>query len=274
MAQDTTATTHAQGGTAPSPLHYYEQPPTTDSLHLHPLTLSEPSGVAGEALPYVVGHDNVVTGVLLFCFVIAAISIGFSRNFLWRQLRNFFYEPRSEANIAETSTEVRFLLLLCVQTSVLLALVFQLYTQFAGGPRHMTATPLLPVAIFTAVNLTYFIAKWAVYQVVNHTFFGKRSIARWERSRLFLIAAEGILLFPLMVVQIYFGLPLPTSLLCAVFVVVLVKILTFYKAQTIFFTMSTGFVQNILYLCALELMPLGALWGILNIVQYYLKVNY
>ena len=47
-----------------------------------------------------------------------------------------------------------------------------------------------------------------------------------------------------------------------------------YKSYAIFFKHGGGIVQNILYFCALELMPLLALVGILQITGNYLKVNF
>lgn len=257
-----------------SSMHYYEESPFKGSPWFHPEVVYKPRGVVGEPLPYVVSRDNVITGTLLLCFVIAAVSVAFSRDFILRHLHNFFYVPRSEAEVVETGNEIRFQLFLCLQSSLLLAIVFYLYVRYTGGEQPMMDSQVLPIAAFTFVNVAYLVVKWGIYQVVNLTFFDKRSIGQWERQRLFFTSSEGVLLFPVILVQIYCGLPLVVTLIYALFIVILVKILTFYKAKTIFFKENADFMQNILYFCALELMPLGALWGILNIVQHYLKVNF
>jgi len=50
----------------------------------------------------------------------------------------------------------------------------------------------------------------------------------------------------------------------------LVKILTFYKSYIIFFKQKRYFLQIILYFCALEIVPLFALWGgLLSIVDLF-----
>lgn len=240
----------------------------------HPAQAFRSQGVAGQTLPYAVGRDDVITVLLLGCFIIAAVAVARSRSFIVRHLRGLVYVPRSEAEAVETGNEVRFQLVLCLQTSLLVAIVFYIYIRYADGFQTSLATPLLPIAAFTGVNVLYLMVKWLAYQAVNRTFFDGRRIGRWERLRLFLTAGEGVLLFPMMVVQIYLGLPFMVTVFYALFIVILVKILTFYKAQTIFFKGTGGFVQNILYFCTLEMMPLGALWGVQNMVQHYLKVNF
>ncbi|MBR6129849.1 MAG: DUF4271 domain-containing protein, partial [Bacteroidaceae bacterium] len=57
-------------------------------------------------------------------------------------------------------------------------------------------------------------------------------------------------------------------------IVIIAKILTFYKCWSIFFRQKSIFLQIILYLCALEIIPLLSLGGILVLVTDLLKVNY
>lgn len=54
------------------------------------------------------------------------------------------------------------------------------------------------------------------------------------RTWLFLMSTEGIVLFPVVLVQIYFGLPLAVTAIYSLIVVALFKLLSFYKCYTIF----------------------------------------
>ena len=94
------------------------------------------------------------------------------------------------------------------------------------------------------------------------------------RTWLFLMSTEGIVLLPVVLVQIYFGLPLAVTAIYSLIVVALFKLLSFYKCYTIFFRRNGIFVQSFLYFCALELMPLGVLWGVLNEVEHCLMINF
>ena len=115
--------------------------------------------------------------------------------------------------------------------------------------------------------------KKIVYHIVDWVFFNAKKIDQWSKSGLILTAMEGVLLFPVLLLQVYFGLSLQTAIIYTVAVIILVKLLSFYKCYAIFFKHGGGIVQNILYFCALELMPLLALAGILFITGNNLKVN-
>ena len=91
---------------------------------------------------------------------------------------------------------------------------------------------------------------------------------------LLLSAIEGALLFPAILFQSYFDAPSQNVITYAVFVLVLVKIFTFYKCFVIFFRKNGLFLQIILYFCTLEIIPLLALWGGLGIITNALTINY
>jgi hypothetical protein len=59
-----------------------------------------------------------------------------------------------------------------------------------------------------------------------------------------------------------------------IFILILTKILTIYKCWTIFFRQMSGFLQIILYLCALEIIPLLSIVGGLTLITDQLKVNF
>ena len=70
------------------------------------------------------------------------------------------------------------------------------------------------------------------------------------------------------------SLPVKHAAIYALAVIVIVKLLSFYKANIIFFRRKGLFLQSFLYFCALELMPLGALWGVMATMDRYLKQNF
>ena len=104
-------------------------------------------------------------------------------------------------------------------------------------------------------------------------FYGKINL-QWIKSLLFLAALEGVALYPVVLLLIYFNLSFDNAIVCFVIVFLFIKILTFYKCCSIFFGRLGNFLQIFLYFCALELIPLVSLWGILVIIGNYLKVNF
>ena len=72
----------------------------------------------------------------------------------------------------------------------------------------------------------------------------------------------------------YFDLSVQNAVAYVAFVTVLVKISLFYKSFILFFRQKVFFLQIILYFCALEIMPLLSLWGVLVQIVEQLKINF
>ena len=130
-------------------------------------------GVAGDPIPYTIKNDNIITSMLLVCFVMTLIAFSFSRSFLLRQAKNFFYIPKSEA-ITETSTEIKSQLFFLLQTCLLLALLYFFYTRKYIANTFILSDEYLLVAILTGVFICYFILKGLIYTYVNTVFFDNK----------------------------------------------------------------------------------------------------
>ena len=94
------------------------------------------------------------------------------------------------------------------------------------------------------------------------------------KVRLFLVSMEGVALFPIVMLLSYFDVSMKSAVIYAIVVILLVKLLTLYKAYAIFFRQTRSFVQIILYFCALEIIPMLALWGVFGLANNHFKVNF
>lgn len=254
---------------------YYKQNFFSNDSMYHPELDGGRYGVAGDPVPYTIKGDNTITALLLGCFVLALIAFSKSRRFLFRQAKDFFYEPRTfTSEFSETTNELRFQSFLVLQTCLLFALVSFLYTQECVADTFILSSQYELVAIFFGVFVAYFVLKMLVYWFVNGVFFGKKKSARWLKSFLFITSVEGVALFPLVMLQSYFDLSIHNAVFYVAFVIILVKILLFYKSYVVFFNQKNFFLQIILYFCALEIMPLLSLGGALVKIVDYLKINF
>lgn len=262
-----------EGTSMAQPLYHAKSLVQPDSVY-RPEYAVYRQGVAGDPVPYSIAGDNFITSILLGTFVLAAVSIAKSGNFIQRQLKNFFHTQREGTTvITETSSELRFQFFLLLQAALLFALIFFFYTKSLPGgtstlPQHVV------IAIFTGIIVGYLMVKAMLYSLVGWVFFDKKKNEQWIKSGLFLIASEGILLFPIVMLHAYFGFSVQTTVIYAAVIVVLGKLLSFYKTYIIFFKKNGDFVQSFLYFCAFEVMPLAALWGLLVFMDNYLNVNF
>ena len=255
------------------PKYYKESFFSGDSL-FHPELPGGRRGVAGDPIPYSISGDNLITSLLLGCFVLAMIAFANSRQFIIRQVKTLFYVPRENTTIAtETASELRFQLFLVLQTCLLFSILYFFYIR-----AHVSATFIIEqyeiIGIYAGIIATYFLVKAIAYGITDWVFFDRRSNGRWMKSFLFLISAEGVLLFPGVMLQAYFNMSLDSVIGYVTGVVILFKLLSFYKTYIIFFRRKGLFLQIFLYFCALEILPLLSLWSVLAMVTSYLKINF
>ena len=130
------------------------------------------------------------------------------------------------------------------------------------------------MGICVAIVMAYFLLKFSLFAIVNSVFFDRRDNEQWLKSYLFLVALEGALLFPVIMLVAYFSLPMRIAGVCVAFILIFIKILSIYKCKTIFFKKTGVFLQIFLYFCALEVIPLLALAGSLSMVSQYLRINF
>ena len=69
---------------------YYREHFFSDNTYFHPELDGGRYGVAGDPIPYTTKNDNIITSMLLVCFVLTLMAFSFSKSFLLRQAKNFF----------------------------------------------------------------------------------------------------------------------------------------------------------------------------------------
>ena len=232
-------------------------------------------GVAGDPVPYTIRGDNTLTALLIGCFIIAMIAFANSRRFFVHEAKYFFREPNSNTTeMTETSAEVRYQAFFVLLTCLLLSVISFLYTLECVADTFVLSSQYQLLGIFFGIFAAYFIVKMLVYWFVNSVFFGRKKSVRWLKSLLFAASVEGAALFPLVLLQSYFDLSIQKAVIYVAFVIILSKVMLLYKSFVMFFRHKNFFLQIILYFCALEIMPLLSLGGILVKVVDYLKINF
>ena len=243
---------------------------------LHPELKVERYGVAGDPMPYSIQNDDVITGLLLGCFLLMLIAFSRLRHFIFQQAKSFFHIQRSE-NVSvttETSGEFRFQFFMVGLTCLLWALLAFFYTQKNVADTFILRSQYQLIAIFFGCFVVYFLLKGILYPMLNYLFFDRKKNEQWEKSILFLSAMEGVMLFPIVMLQSYFGISVQSAIIYAAIVLILVKLLTIYKCFVIFFRQNGAILQIILYFCALEIIPMLALAGFLVMTVDYLIINF
>ena len=216
-----------------------------------------------------------MTGLLLLCFVMIVIAFSSVKDFLLRQIKSFFYFSHDVASeMTETAVELRFQFFLVMLASLLISLLFYFYTLYYIGETYILRSPYYLILIYWVIMMGYYLLKALLYTIVNWVLFDGKRNKQWMHSFLFISSAEGILMFPIMMMKGYFDIPIKSAAIYVGVVLIIIKILTFYKCFVIFFSRIVVKLQIILYLCALEIVPFVFLWSVLNATANMLKINF
>ena len=232
-------------------------------------------GIPGDPIPYSLRHDHVMTSVLLGMFMLTLLLLSHTRGFFMRQVKTFFNMPRTDdVFMPETSSELRCQFFLVAQTALLLGILQFFYTQQYIGTTFILQSDYILIGIFFVMILGYFLVRALLYTMVNNVFFSTTKNTQWQKIYLLIVSVEGLMVFPLVLLQVYFDLSAKNVILYFAIVLLLTKLLTFYKSFIIFFRRFGGFLQIILYFCALEIIPMVVIWGAMVLIGNLLKINY
>jgi len=234
-------------------------------------TASGLNGMAGSPVPYRLRNDSLLTILLLLCFVFFIVSLARSKPFLARQLRNFLRKPGLSHDTGESGGEIGILVFLSVVNAMVLAIATSLLLSDIFAKNILMQEGIAFIAAVFAGFMLYYCMKWAVGSFVNIVFFGVKKNLQWMALQLQVSAYDGVLLFPIIALLVYFDLSVENAIIYIVVVLFLNKIITFYKSYQIFFQGNGLYMQTFLYFCALEIVPLlafGCAWlAIIDLIQ-------
>lgn len=276
-ANDTIATATGDSATAQQPFFvplrkeqqtigkesFIKQGPFADSPYLYLPHTTSHGGVTGEPIPYKPSTDNVITLYLIAIFIIGLTALSGLRTFIAQQTKNFFHMPRIIADETVPVGTLRLQYLLVLQV----ALILGLGTFLVLRQENLIATPghtqWLPIGALSVAFILYFLMKATLYTIVNYVFFQRKENERWWYTWLYLANAEGLMLFPMLLLTIYFNISWEIAVYYTLFVIITIKILTLYKCFVIFFNSKARGFQIFLYFCTLELAPVPIAFGIM-----------
>ena len=214
------------------------------------------SGFEGTPISYSPRTDDAIALTLLVCFFLSSIALARGKKFLSQQVKDFvLHRERTSIFDSSTAADVRYLLVLVLQTCVLSGITFLNYFHDTCPALMDHVSSLLLLGIYVGFCLAYFLLKWLLYMFLGWTFFDKNKTNIWLESYSALIYYVGFALFPLVLFLVYFDLSLTNLVIIGSIILIFTKILMFYKWIKLFFHQFSGLFLLILYFCALEIVP-------------------
>lgn len=230
----------------------------SDSLQLADLHAVQEvdSGFEGTPISYSPRTDDAIALTLLACFFLSSIALARRKKFLSQQVKDFvLHRERTSIFDSSTAADVRYLLVLVLQTCVLSGITFLNYFHDTCPALMDHVSSLLLLGIYVGFCLAYFLLKWLLYMFLGWTFFDKNKTNIWLESYSALIYYVGFALFPFVLFLVYFDLSLTNLVIIGSIILIFTKILMFYKWIKLFFHQFSGLFLLILYFCALEIVP-------------------
>ena len=214
------------------------------------------SGFEGTPIPYSPRTDDAISLTLLACFFLSSIALARGKRFLSQQVKDFvLHRERTSIFDSSTAADMRYLLVLVLQTCVLAGITFFNYFHDTCPVLMNHVSPLLLLGIYVGLCLAYFLLKWLLYMFLGWTFFDENRTNLWLESYSTLIYYAGFVLFPFVLFLVYFDLSLINLIVIGSIILIFAKILMFYKWIKLFFHQFSGLFLLIVYFCALEIVP-------------------
>lgn len=229
----------------------------------------------GERLPYLLHTDDALTLTLFFCVLLVALTVRVVGKPFFRKVEQmplFAYRQNDKTGI-ETAAGVQPLLLTHA-TVVAATFAYTLSMQVHPDLSQLSFPTALLLLFYTFISSFYLFSCWLLYQFVGWVFFESNEvhvgIEGWINSK----CLGGVLLLPLTIVNVYYNLSFYPILILLFLVLLLPGILLFYWLRKLFYAKIYGSLLLILYLCALEIIPIILM--VLGIEQLngYLLINY
>ena len=234
------------------------------------------AGVSTNPIPYQIWRDDWITVFVLACMLFFLFIFKDAKRRFTHQLKEFFFPSRNSTNMEAEGNAIEKNMPLLMIT--LLCLVGGLGTFiYIQDKMLLFLAPLSPYILIGLSVLTwvvYFFCKAALYSFVNWIFFYKQDIKKWNRSVAFLVSAETLLFFPVVMITVYFGADTDAGCWTMIFIALFVKLLLFIKSYQIFFKKIYGTLHLIVYFCTLELMPLLVILKVLVNLAECLTVKF
>lgn len=230
-----------------------------DSLRLAKLT----RGFEGIPHPSFPESESWVFGTILFLFLMMVVSFLRSSGWFYESVRIFFQVKDRSSIFSKTTIndfQSRFILILF--SVGVLSLYGYILLIPSGKPFEITQ-----YALVLGVILLFYIFKFLSIEVLGYVFLEKQSLKIARESYFNLLIYLGIVLFPLLIFQIYFPLWLNDyTVYISLVVCVLLFVFLIFKLFQIFFQKAVTSFYLLLYLCTLEILPVFLIYSIIRTI--------
>ena len=217
----------------------------------------------GEPLPYTLGGDDVIAGVVLLCAALIAVVMKLSWQYFRSTVSTVLFRAPNRDSMRSTDREMSGMAFLVLQTAVSTAILYFGYLQIHVDRAILPESPYITLGLTAAATLAYIAVKAVLYSAVNGALFGREGRQQWHKAYLFSVVSTGLLLFPVAALAVFSNLSTATQIVLGFSVFALGKGFLAISCYNIFFRRPALILHLFSYLCALEVAPALMVWRVL-----------
>ena len=222
-----------------------------------------PRGFVGIPHPSLPQNESWVFAILFLLFFLCAYAISQSTGYISETVKTFFQvKERSSIFSKATVNDFRFKLFINIFSIGVISLYVYLIL-FKGGGRF----EIKEYGYSLLLTTLFLILKLLLFNIIGYVFLSPASLKMAKDSYFNILSFLGMVLYPLLVLQIY----IPNSYsniieIMSLIACIVACILIIIKLFQIFFKKTVASFYILLYLCTLEFLPLVALYQVYKLV--------
>ena len=222
---------------------------------------------AGEALPFARSplHDTPSMALL----ITGLIAVALCYHTGYKYIENFFhymFSTRRRENLFEDHTvnETSILAALIANTCIVEGFLVYLAVQLLRPDLapSLQNNVFQHIGAFCLMMVGFYVIQWLVYKVLGYTFSDKEGTKLWLDGFKASQSLLGLLLLPVLILLMVFTANGKMLLGIASLLYLVARLIFIYKGFRIFYSKLSSYLYFILYLCAVEIVPLVILTGV------------
>ena len=219
------------------------------------------------ALPFARSPLHDTPSMVLLLAGLLAVALSYHTGY--KYIENFFhymFSTRRRENLFEDHTvnETKILAALIANTCIVEGLIVYLAVQFLKPAlaASLQSSVFPHVMAFTGMALGFYIVQRLVFMALGFTFTDKVSSGLWLDGFKATQAFLGLVLLPVLVLLMVYPTHSKMLLIVATILYSVVRFIFVCKGIRIFYSKLSSIIYFILYLCAVEIVPLVILTGV------------
>lgn len=232
------------------------------------------STMSGTGIPYFIGNDNLLTTLFMLTTLGAAYIMVLNGGNILQRLKNIFYYT-GNSKPYNNQTHINRFSNIILDGQAILFLSVAAFTRTQYNAETNTGHTHIQWLFYFIAFFLFFMFKRAVYAAINNILFSKKQETEWKELYLFTIRVSGCLLFPMVAAQLvipHIRQGIFTAYLAVVGFLCLLMLIK--GCKRIIFPQNRGYLDIILYLCTLEILPIFVIFKATEKLNTFITINF